>query len=416
MTAVVLHRSGTGTLPPCPEWLAGLGRDPVLVTDVPAPVSRRPAGYSEVRHVGRYASADAETTVLDLARHRTVTAVLALHPADQVRAGALRDALGLPGQTRDEALVLVDAVAAHALLGRPGVPVTERADVRRILDLYRAAHIWGYPLAVRRRRTPGGRSWPCSATRRGCARSPVAASPTAPSPPCPASWWSRTARKSGTRAPACRSPTRCRSAPDPGHPYVVEAVRRPGGAWRVDGVRYRPVTRGPRSAPRPPRPPAPWRWRDMSVLVLHQIGSLRGSPYHEWLDGHDGDVLLLTCAENLRLVAEELPPPGSGYAHAEALDGYDGSGLLEERALDLARERGVRHVVACHERDLERAAVLREILSLPGQRMDTVEPFRDKTLMKRIAADAGLAAAPGGRWSARPTSPPMPGGTASRWW
>ncbi|MFF3895381.1 acetyl-CoA carboxylase biotin carboxylase subunit family protein [Streptomyces sp. NPDC001812] len=132
----------------------------------------------------------------------------------------------------------------------------------------------------------------------------------------------------------------------------------------------------------------------MSVLVLHQIGSLRGSPYHEWLDGHDGDVLLLTCAENLRLVAEELPPPGSGYAHAEALDGYDGSGLLEERALDLARERGVRHVVACHERDLERAAVLREILSLPGQRMDTVEPFRDKTLMKRIAADAGLAVAP----------------------
>ncbi|ARP73038.1 hypothetical protein LK07_28295 [Streptomyces pluripotens] len=132
----------------------------------------------------------------------------------------------------------------------------------------------------------------------------------------------------------------------------------------------------------------------MSVLVLHQIGSVQAAPYDRWLADYDGDVLLLTCADNLAGVAEELPAAGSGYALAEAVPGYDHSGLLEERALDLAREHEVRHLVACHERDLERAAILREVLDLPGQRMDSVEPFRDKALMKRIATEAGLEVAP----------------------
>ncbi|MFD5496348.1 hypothetical protein ACFWH4_26490 [Streptomyces sp. NPDC127091] len=243
MTAVVLHRSGTGTLPPCPEWLAVLGRDPVLVTDVPGTgVPGAPAGYSEVRHVGRYASADAETTVLDLARHRTVTAVLALHPADQVRAGALRDALGLPGQTRDEALVLVDAVAAHALLGRAGVPVTERADVRRILDLYRAAHVWGYPLAVRRRRTPGREVVAVLRDETGLrafARGGLTDGPVAAVPGLMVEPYGAQERHEGPGLPVTDAVSAV-LPPDPGHPYVVEAVRRPGGAWRVDGVRYRP--------------------------------------------------------------------------------------------------------------------------------------------------------------------------------
>ncbi|MFJ8138955.1 hypothetical protein [Streptomyces sp. NPDC096013] len=131
----------------------------------------------------------------------------------------------------------------------------------------------------------------------------------------------------------------------------------------------------------------------MSVLVLHQVGSLHAVPYDSWFADHDGDVLLLASRENLDRVGEQLPLSGAGYAYTEAVDGYDTSGRLEERALDLARAYGVTHVVAPHERDLERAAVLREILGLPGQRTGTVLPFRDKSLMKELAAAAGVRVA-----------------------
>ncbi|WP_328681932.1 ATP-binding protein [Streptomyces sp. NBC_00343] len=131
----------------------------------------------------------------------------------------------------------------------------------------------------------------------------------------------------------------------------------------------------------------------MSVLVLHQVGSLQAVPYDTWFADHDGDVLLLASRENLDRVGEQLPLASAGYAHTEAVHGYDTSGRLEERALDLAREHGVTHVVAPHERDLERAAVLREILGLPGQRTQTVLPFRDKSLMKELAVAAGVRVA-----------------------
>ncbi|MDH6577345.1 hypothetical protein [Kitasatospora sp. MAP5-34] len=132
----------------------------------------------------------------------------------------------------------------------------------------------------------------------------------------------------------------------------------------------------------------------MTVLVLHHRGSLVGTPYDQWLADHDGDVLLITSREHLALVGEELPAEGGGYARTAAVDGYETSGELEELALALAREHEIRYVVACQERDLERAAELRDILGLPGQRMDTVLPYRDKVVMKRRALAAGLRVAP----------------------
>lgn len=132
----------------------------------------------------------------------------------------------------------------------------------------------------------------------------------------------------------------------------------------------------------------------MTVLVLHHRGSLAGTPYRRWLADYDGDVLLVASREYLALVAEELPAEGGDYLRTAAVDGYETSGEVEALALELAREHGVRHVVACQERDLERAAELREILGLPGQRLDTVLPYRDKVVMKRHAAAAGLAVAP----------------------
>ncbi|MDF5753553.1 hypothetical protein [Spongiactinospora sp. TRM90649] len=126
----------------------------------------------------------------------------------------------------------------------------------------------------------------------------------------------------------------------------------------------------------------------MSVLVLHYRGSIAATPYDRWVAGYGGDVLLLTAEEG------NLAPATDGYLHAAAVPGYETGGQVEPLCLDLAREHGVRHIVACQERDLERAAQLREILGLPGQRMDSVLPFRDKVLMKERFIAAGLRVAP----------------------
>ena len=129
----------------------------------------------------------------------------------------------------------------------------------------------------------------------------------------------------------------------------------------------------------------------MSVLVLHR-GPLEPSPYDEWLADYEGDVLLLASREQLELAGEELPR-GTGYRHIEAVPGYDVSGRVELRALELARAYRVRHIVACQERDLERAAQLREILGLPGQRLPSATAFRDKVVMKELVRAAKVAVA-----------------------
>ncbi|GGO95821.1 ATP-binding protein [Wenjunlia tyrosinilytica] len=131
----------------------------------------------------------------------------------------------------------------------------------------------------------------------------------------------------------------------------------------------------------------------MSVLILHQ-GSLAAAPYDRWLRDYDGDLLLLASREHLHRLGEDVPPAGSGYARFEALDNYQVSGRVEARALALAREYGVSRVIACHERDLERAAQLREVLGLPGQRLESAVPFRDKLVMKSLVRDAGVPVAP----------------------
>ncbi|URN18230.1 MULTISPECIES: ATP-grasp domain-containing protein [Streptomyces] len=131
----------------------------------------------------------------------------------------------------------------------------------------------------------------------------------------------------------------------------------------------------------------------MSLLILHR-GSLRANRYAEWLADFGGDVVLLASQEKLDAVKEELRPTADGFLHAEAITGYDLSGRLESRALELAEKYDVQHVFASNEYDLERAALLREILRIPGQGSDSAQAFRDKVLMKEAALAGGVPVAP----------------------
>jgi biotin carboxylase len=128
----------------------------------------------------------------------------------------------------------------------------------------------------------------------------------------------------------------------------------------------------------------------MGVLILH-YGSIGATPYPRWLADYDGDIILLASQQHLQRTGE--PIPTEGYAYSEAVPGYETGGAVEARVLDLARRFDIDHIIAFQERDLERAAQLRDILGLPGQRMDSVVPFRNKVVMKDALRAAGIRVA-----------------------
>ncbi|MEV5880376.1 hypothetical protein AB0L75_40575 [Streptomyces sp. NPDC052101] len=129
----------------------------------------------------------------------------------------------------------------------------------------------------------------------------------------------------------------------------------------------------------------------MTVLILNR-GPLSLRPYHEWLSDYPGPLLLLASAEHLG--GEPPPRAGGRYAYVEAIEDYDATGRVEARALGLADLFDIRHVVACQELDLQRAAALRELLGLPGQGVASADGYRDKLRMKQLMTTAGIAVAP----------------------
>jgi hypothetical protein len=157
VTIAILDGPG-GPLPPYPAWLRDSGQDLVLFTHRPvADTVEGSAGYSAVRRVRDYAgSAEVDLGVLELGERRPLSALVATAPADLVRAGALREHLGLPGQHRTAAAILADMVALRHVLDRVKVAAVPVTQLQRPADLYIAGGRWGYPVHVRRRRFDWG--------------------------------------------------------------------------------------------------------------------------------------------------------------------------------------------------------------------------------------------------------------------
>ncbi|MFF1556307.1 acetyl-CoA carboxylase biotin carboxylase subunit family protein [Streptomyces sp. NPDC058279] len=131
----------------------------------------------------------------------------------------------------------------------------------------------------------------------------------------------------------------------------------------------------------------------MTALVLHRF-PLEPFPYDRWLAELDGGVVLIAARDKILGGREQVPDGPGGYRHLEIIDTFDDEDLVDRLAVDLVQEYGITHVIAHHEADLIRAAALREKFGLPGQLPDEVLPFRDKVLMKRKLAAAGIAVAP----------------------
>jgi hypothetical protein len=165
VTVLVLDGAG-GPLAPYPEWLADADRDVVLFTgrSLVEMARRDTRGYASVHCFEDYeASALVELTAVRLAESTAISAVVAPAATDAIRAGALRDLLGVEGQGRDDAIAFRDLVALRLRLERAGVPTLPSGVVQRVSDLYWHRHRWGSAIRVRRRRESG---WPVVAELR----------------------------------------------------------------------------------------------------------------------------------------------------------------------------------------------------------------------------------------------------------
>lgn len=130
----------------------------------------------------------------------------------------------------------------------------------------------------------------------------------------------------------------------------------------------------------------------MSILILHRK-PLAGFPYDRWLAGYHGDVVMLAARDMIEGGGEVVPTGNLGYTRLELLDDFEDEDLVCKRAMELAAEFAVSHVVAQTELVVLLAARLREQLGLAGPWTSDVLPFRDKELMKRRIRQAGIEVA-----------------------
>ncbi len=90
------------------------------------------------------------------------------------------------------------------------------------------------------------------------------------------------------------------------------------------------------------------------------------------------------------LVSDRL---AKGYAHlpnVQVFANYREPGCVDLAALEIARRVRPCAVVSRGEVDVLRAARLRELAGVPGQRWESAVAFRDKVVMKRLLAAAGV--------------------------
>lgn len=121
------------------------------------------------------------------------------------------------------------------------------------------------------------------------------------------------------------------------------------------------------------------------ILILDRAdGAL--PPYRQWLEDASAPVALLT-----ERPASELERCDTrGYAHVRCFADYATSGRVERSAVELADCATISAVVAVAADDAIRAAALRELLGVEGQRRDEAIAQRDLVALRNRLQRAGL--------------------------
>ena len=106
-----------------------------------------------------------------------------------------------------------------------------------------------------------------------------------------------------------------------------------------------------------------------------------GLPFAEWLREETGRLLVVTARG---------VDPGPGFLEAETVPDYFDDASVLRAARRLCERYEVTRVLVLAEVDIERAALLREELGVPGQRPGSASAYRNKVLMKELAAGGGI--------------------------
>jgi ATP-grasp domain len=125
----------------------------------------------------------------------------------------------------------------------------------------------------------------------------------------------------------------------------------------------------------------------MALLILNQYSEDRFhmTNFREWLAGLDEELYMFTDAKH--------EGQFQAYDHVQFFTDFHKNERVEIEALRLFREKPFRLVLALDERDIVRAARIRERLGLPGQGLESAIAYRDKTVMKPYIQRANLACA-----------------------
>ncbi|MEU6892423.1 hypothetical protein ABZ934_11630 [Streptomyces sp. NPDC046557] len=157
MTALVLHRF---PLEPFPydRWLAELDGGVVMIAARDKILGGReqvpdgPGGYRHLEIIDTFDDEDlVDRLAVDLVQEYGVTHVIAHHEADLIRAAALREKFGLPGQLPDEVLPFRDKVLMKGKLAAAGIAVAPHTlpGTAREARVFASAH--GLPLVCKAR-------------------------------------------------------------------------------------------------------------------------------------------------------------------------------------------------------------------------------------------------------------------------
>ncbi|MCX2829472.1 hypothetical protein CN568_24185 [Bacillus pseudomycoides] len=122
----------------------------------------------------------------------------------------------------------------------------------------------------------------------------------------------------------------------------------------------------------------------MTVLILNRLGPDKKymTNFLEWLSEYPEPVYMFTDSN--------FSDQFTGYSLVKGFRNYDSNGLVEVEAVKLGKEHSISRVIALDERDLLRAARIREALDIPGQSVESARAFRHKPTMKSYIKKAGL--------------------------
>ncbi|MEU5772329.1 hypothetical protein ABZ819_03360, partial [Streptomyces venezuelae] len=101
-----------------------------------------------------------------------------------------------------------------------------------------------------------------------------------------------------------------------------------------------------------------------------------GLPFAQWLPEEAGRLVAVTA---------DGAPVGEGFTEVVTVPDYTDDDAVLTAAREMARRHRPRAVLALAEADVERAALLRRELALPGLDSTAAAAYRDKVLMKRYA-------------------------------